>query len=136
MMGTNVAKLEYASKSQERTRCAHFRRCLQNETDTGFLTNTPAVTARVVIAEFNLQLCKLSVRELVQGHLGRTDKLAQCVRFAETNLTDHVDELAKFNLAIAARIHFLDQIQNLLLRLVFAQMLQRNSDLGSVDTAK
>ena len=99
-----------------------------------FLENTPSIAARVIIAEFNLQLSKLSVRKLVQGHLGRADKFAQRVGLAETNLTDHINELAKFDLAIAARVHFLDQIGDLLLRLVFAQMLERNGDLGSVNT--
>ncbi len=86
------------------------------ETANVFLAiGAPSVAARVVIAELNLELSQLGVRELVQRHFRRADKLAESIGLAETNLTNHVDELAKLDLAIAARIDLFDELCDLLL---------------------
>ncbi len=101
-----------------------------------FTVDTPSIAARVIVAEFSLELAKLGVRELVQGHLVRADNLAQHVDFAETDLADHVDELAKLDGSVAARIHFLDERCHLLGRQVLSKVLERRSDLGRVNAGK
>ena len=93
----------------------------------------PSVSARVIAAEFSLEHTELGVRELVHGQFVRADHLAQHIDLAETDLADHVDELAKLNLPVAIRVDFLDQRSDLLWRQVFTEVLERRSDLGGVN---
>ena len=95
--------------------------------------NTPSVAARVIAAEFSLELTKLGVRKLVQGHFVRAHNFAEHIDLAESNLADHVDELAKLNLPVAARVDFLDQRNDLLWRQVLTEVLERRGDLGLVN---
>ena len=96
----------------------------------------PSVATRVIRAKLRLELTKLGIGELVSRHLVRAHNLAQHIDLAETNLTDHVDEFAKFNLAIAARVDLLDELGHLLWRQILVEMFERNGDLGSVNTAR
>ena len=76
----------------------------------------PSVAARVKQRKLEFELFQLGVGKLERRHFRRAQDFAQLARFgAETNLPNHVDELAKLDLAIAARIDLFDQLCDLLL---------------------
>ena len=98
--------------------------------------NEPSITARVIRPKLGLELSKLGIRELVRRNLVRTHNLAQHADLAQTDLTDHVNEFTEFDLTIAARVDFLDELGHLLGRQILIEMLERSGDLGGINAVK
>jgi hypothetical protein len=97
------------------------------------MANEPSVATSVIRAELGRKLHKLGVRELVRRYLVRAHNLAQHVDLAETDLTDHVNEFAKLDLSVAARIDLFDQTGDLLGRQILSELLERSGDFGRIN---
>ncbi len=101
-----------------------------------FRSDEPAIAARIIRPKLSRQLHKFCVRELVRRYLVRAHNLAQHIDLAEADLTNHVDELTKLDLAIAACVDFLDETDDLFGRQILSKLLQSSGDLSRINAEK